>query len=212
MSTATGAAVVRPPTPMALGQYRRDFTPDLEAGPREPVYAVGLVSPKGVPFVLVREAVGRDHVGHMIAWFLWRDADCVGYLGASLPTDPFTGGAPLPSTRALDVKRSVDIWRSHIADGSGLGMGQTLARTPSRGLGLGSAAYVEIIRQLSLHGWALRSKPSARSADAKALWKRIREAPGVELVRRRPNGVMLEFAVMLAGTPALRAPGPVIAP
>lgn len=35
--------------------------------PRQPVYAVGLVSLEGVPFVLVREAAGQDHIGVMIA-------------------------------------------------------------------------------------------------------------------------------------------------
>jgi hypothetical protein len=187
MGYKVDASDVRPPISLSLGAYWRAFKPDLEAGPREPVYAVGLVSPKGVPFVLVREAIGADHVGQMIACFLWRDSACVGFLGATLTGDPFGGGAPLRSRRGLDVKRTVAIWRSHITTGGGGESKECLhdfARLPSRGLGLAFASYVEIVRQLSVHGWALRSKPSARNSYANALWHRLRATTGIEVVRR----------------------------
>lgn len=203
--------VMRPPSPLPLEQYWRDFTPDLEAAPREPVYAVGLVSPKGVPFVLVREELGTDRVGHMIAWFLWRGRACVGFLGASLLDNPFVGGQPIGSADALNVRHSVDIWRSHVADGRGVGqIAEQFSRMASRGLGLGYATYLEIIRQLSHHGWALRSYPTLRSPEAKAVWDRLGRAPGVNLVRPAHNWDMREFAIMFAGSPALRPPGPIV--
>lgn len=203
-----------PPTPFALSEYRRGVTPDLEVAPREPVFAVGLISPKEVPFVLVREAIGSDHVGSMVAWLVWRGDACVGYVGATLGgLNPFAGGAPLASRKAFSPHRAVAIWRTHIVDGSGHGHGaHVLARVPSRRLGIMSSAYVEIIRQLSAHGWALRSTPKARSADAKALWGRLHATPAIVVLKRRaPAGEMREFAFMLAGAPTLAVPGPTVA-
>lgn len=201
----------QPPTPCALEYYSRNFTPDLEVRPREPVFAIGLVSTKGVPFVLVREAIGGDHVSSTLAWLIWRENACVGYVGTTLGTcDPFLDGEPLGSRRALNVFRRVTIWRSLIVDGTGSGTGgDVLARVPSRGLGIMSTAYVEIVRQLSTHGWALRSNPKARTADANALWSRLRATPGIEVVRSRiENGEVREFAFMLVRTLAMIPPRP----
>jgi hypothetical protein len=170
------------------------------------------VSAKGIPFVLVREAIGSDHVGSMLAWLVWRDDACVGYVGATLPAEnPFAGGAPLAGRKALSLYRAVAIWRSHIVDGTGSGHGaHVLARVKSRGLGIMSAAYVEIVRQLSEHGWALRSTPKARSEDAKALWRRLRSTPDVEVLRRRAAGDVREFAFMMLGASSLAVPGPAV--
>lgn len=167
-----------------------------------------------MPFVLVREAIGEDHAGGIIAWFLWRANACLGFVGASLTGNPFKGRAPLRTTGEIVIARSVAIWRSHITRGDHTDATHalySLARLASRGLGQGFATYVEIARQLSVHGWALRAKPSAHSADARALWMRFRKAPGVHFARKKPDGVVLEFTVMLEGSPAFAAPGPVIA-
>lgn len=191
-----------------LATYRRDFTPELEAAPREPVDAVDLVSAKGIPFTLVREASGVDHVGRMLAWLVWREDACVGYIATSvqgLPpsADPFdrTAAAAPPRTRRdFSPWRVVAIWRSLIVDETGLGTGAgVLARVPSRGLGIMNAAYADIVRQLSERGWVLRSNPHARSPDAKRLWKRLAATPGVQVVRSRVRaGSPHDYAFMLA--------------
>ena len=187
--------------PYPLAMYRRDFTPDFEVAPREPVFAKSLVSPKGVPFVLVQEAIGHDDISRMLAWLIWRDRNCVGYVGTTLsgPKKPFEDGPPLASRRQLNVRRAVTIWRCHIADGSGRGTGaEMLARVPSRGLGIMTAAYAEIVRQLSEHGWALASKPENRSREAKWLWRNLRSVPGIEVVRSRSwDAKGREFAFIL---------------
>lgn len=188
---------MKPPRPKPLRQYRREGRPDLEVEPREPVHAVGLVSPKGVPFVLVREQVGSDSYGSMLAWLLWRGDACVGYVGTTFPAgDPFADACHANSWAGLDVRRAVYIWRCHVVDGTGRGTGaQVLARIPSRGLGLAFTSYVEIITQLSAHGWALSSNPKARSADAKRLWERLRDSPEVEILRsKKRDGVVRDYA------------------
>jgi hypothetical protein len=45
---------------------------------------------------------------------------------------------------------------------------------------------------------ALVSNPRARSANAKALWRRLRAVPSVEIVRRRKPAY--EYAFMLAAS------------
>lgn len=202
----------------SLDTYRRTFTPDLEVAPRDPVCAVDLVSPKGVPFTLVRESPSApEAVTRDLAWLIWRGDACVGYVGGNLVSryvDPFLRpSAPYTSRRQLKVGRAFAIWRTHIVDGTGQGTGAgVLARVPSRGLGIMTGAYLEIIRQLSCVGWSLRSNPRARSADARALWARIASAPGVEMVRSRAAAAPgREFAFMLAATLA-RRPAPVAAP
>lgn len=151
--------------------------------------------------MLVREAIGHDGFSRMLAWLIWRDRNCVGYVGTTLTgsRNPFEDGPPLASRRQLNVLRAVTIWRCHIADGSGRGTGaDMLARMPSRGLGIMTAAYVDIVRQLSEHGWALASKPENRSRDAKLRWRNLRSVPGIEVMHSRSWGAKgREFAFML---------------
>ncbi len=171
-----------------LSAYRRAFRPDHEAAPRAPVAAVALTALGGAPFVLVREASAADAYGRMLAWFLWREDRCVGFVGANVAdprADPFAAGAPLTTRKALRPERRVTVVRCYLADGTGAGMGEHFAPLASRGLGLMTAAYVEIVRSLSEHGWALASNPAARTDAARRLWARLAAAPGIEVVRTR---------------------------
>lgn len=173
----------------SLSAYRRTFRPDHEAAPRDPIAAVHLTAVGGEQFVLVREAPGEDAFGRMFAWFLWREDACVGFIGTNVATrsgDPFGPGVPLVSRKDLHPKRRVDVVRCYLTDGTGTGMGKHFSPIPSRGLGLMTAAYLQVIRDLSTHGWALASNPRARiSEESRRLWARLAATPGIEIVQKR---------------------------
>jgi hypothetical protein len=108
--------------------------------------------------------------------------------------DPFAGSL-ISSRRAMNPYQSFKIWRSVITDGRDRRFGEL----PSRGLGIMTSTYIEIIRQVSCGGWALASNPKARSLQAKALWGRIRGVRDIEVVRSRSSNHPFEFAFILAG-------------
>ena len=181
--------------PLPLPQYLRTTTPELEAAPRRPMVAVDLTSPVGVPFTLVREATAADGA---LAWLVWRERACVGVVAANVWNsgtvgDPFAPTRPYAPYRTAAAfrrtPRAVGIWRTWLADGSRTcHAAEALDPVPSRGLGIMTSAYLEIIRQLSAHGFALGSYPNARSAAAARLWRRIATTPSLTLVSRRPPG------------------------
>lgn len=94
----------------ALERYRRQFTPDLEVGPREPVHVVELVSAKNVSFTLVGEALGAPEAGRDLAWLIWREDACVAFVGGNLAwrqRDPFRQPfAPLRHGERLHPQRA----------------------------------------------------------------------------------------------------------
>ena len=203
--------------PSPLAEYARDFTPDLEAAPRTPVFAVNLMSHTGVPFTLVREAVEKTGLRRGLAWFVWRGRDCVGYVGTNLTTGvwrPFTPGFGPAITRRHVVKcRTAKIYRSFIADGTGIGTGaRTLALVASRGMGIMWRAYAEIVRELSESGWALSATHNAQSPEALALWRRLEQTPGLTIIRsRRGTHAGLQFGAILRDHLAAFTPAPNVA-
>lgn len=189
------------PVSGSLASYYRAFKPDHEAAPRPPVAAVALTAAGGVPFVLVREEAARDAFGQMLAWFLWRGNACVGFLSGNIAPglgSPFVSGRAYAARAEFRLGRQVNVVRCYVTDGAGKGMGEGFAPIASRGLGLMTAAYLQIIRELSGCGWALASNPAARISEAsRRLWQRIAATPGVEVVeKRRP--VRRDYAFMLA--------------
>lgn len=175
----------------ALRRYARTYSPDHEVSPRAPVAAVDLVSPTGVHFTLVREAlepIGDGPTGiRALAWCLWTEAGWVGYLGSNVQTNstandelrPFRAIPSRRSPRAFNRWSTVEAYRCWLTDGTH----PEFASVMARGHGLMYTAYVQIIRELSMIGWTLSSGYTARNAQSRALWERIRGTPGIEVVR-----------------------------
>lgn len=150
----------------------------------KPEQAIGLVSETSKKnFTLVREA---EQDG-LYPWYIWYDGTCIGRIQLVMLNgkDRLSEYAPfsdfptkIPHQQILHLSHCwiASVWRRQ---------GFTLA------------ALRAIIRELSLKGLVLASKPSTRNSMSRGLWERlVRDLP-IRTARRRNDAGTCDYALLL---------------
>lgn len=177
-------------------RYRRTEKLNPETEPRKPVLITSLEA--SVPFVLVREATDCDWVSGKVGWFIWREDQLVGYVPALYSKqwhDHVFDGTYPPLRKCGDFfqPRHVSVSWSPRLD------------PESRGLGIMTVTYVEIIRQLSSNGFAFASTVRNRNEKSRPVWRRLKAIKHIQIARRQFSRgsdapFYIDYAFMLIDT------------